>query len=345
MNILIVKLSAIGDVVHTLPALSAIRKAYPKAHITWLVESAAHGVIEEHLDRIIVCERKRWIKGLRGASCLKDIRNIYRFIRILRDTRYDLVIDFQALLKSAVLIGLARGDRKIGFDRGMEHMEHSYLFLNERVAPVSMEKHALLRGMLLLEALGIESDEIEYHFPISDQDHRKAEDLLIKHGIKPSGRIVAINPIAKWETKLWNHKRFAQLGDLINARHDAGLIFTGGREDRKIIDGITSRMNTKAVNLAGKTTLKMLASIYTRAMFVVSTDSGPAHIAAAAGARVVALFGPTAPWRTGPFGNGHQIVRTDLKCSPCFERECPTKACMEDITVSDVLEGIDRLGL
>ena len=347
MKILIVKLSAIGDVVHTLPALNAIRKAYPEAHITWLVESAAHDVIAGHqaLDRIIVSHRKQWIKALRGGRFSQQLPEIHRFILKLRDTRYDLVIDFQALLKSAVLIGLSRGRRKVGFDRGLEHMEHSHLFLNERIPPVSMEKHALLRGMALLKALGIEADEVEYHFPISDQDRRDAEGLLKQQGIRPSGRIVAINPVAKWETKLWDPHKFAALGDLIAARNGVEVVFTGGPEDRGVIDHILSHMHTRAVNLAGRTTLKVLASIYAKALFVVSTDTGPAHIAAAVGAPVVAIFGPTAPWRTGPFGKAHRIVRAELACAPCFRRECPTKTCMERISVSDVMEGIEGLDL
>jgi 3-deoxy-D-manno-octulosonic-acid transferase/heptosyltransferase-1 len=138
VEILIVKLSAIGDVIHTLPALNVIRKKYPDAHITWLVEQAAYSIIKDHkaLNRIIVSKRKTWLKGLAGRSCVKNFREVCSFIKELRDTRYDLILDFQALLKSGVLIGLARGGRKIGFGKGMEHQEHSYIFLNERVPPV-----------------------------------------------------------------------------------------------------------------------------------------------------------------------------------------------------------------
>jgi len=347
MNILIVKLSAIGDVVHTLPALNAIRKHYPDAHIAWLVEDAAYGILEGHkaLDRIIVSKRKKWVKGLRTASRLNSIREAYRFIMELRDTHYDLVIDFQALLKSAVLIALAKGKQKIGFDKGMEHMEHSYLFLKKRVPPVDMENHALLRGLMLLEALGIASDEIIFHFPVFDQDRHRMNDLLDGHGVNPLYRIVAINPVAKWETKLWGSKKFACLADKLRQRYDAELVFTGGEEDQETIQDILSGMKGDAVNLAGETTLKMLAALYEKAKFVVSTDTGPAHVAAAVGTPIVALFGPTAPWRTGPFGEGHEIIRADLECSPCFKRRCETKACMEQISVQDVLDGIEKLNL
>lgn len=347
MNILIVKLSAIGDVVHTLPALNAIRKHYPKAHITWLVEEAAYGIIEGHraLDRIIVSKRKDWMKKLLGKSHIATIRKICRFIKELRDTRYDLIIDFQALLKSAVLVWLARGKCKMGFDKGMEHMEYSYLLLNHRFAPVDMDNHALLRGMMLLKPLGIESDEIEFHLPISDEDRKSVDALLKKHDIKPGGRLIAINPVAKWETKLWSSRKFAWLADSLRERFPVDLVFTGSRGDRKKIDGIIDGMQDSAVNLAGETTLKTLAALYEKAECVVSTDTGPAHVAAAIGTPVVAIFGPTAPWRTGPFGENHQVIRADLSCSPCFKRQCPTTACMDQIEVADVLAGIDRLRL
>jgi len=186
MKILIVKLSAIGDVIHTLPSLNAIKKHYPDAHITWLVEEDASGLIVEHeaLDRVIISKRKRWLKSMLRLLCLKNIKKIYSFIIELRDTEYDLIIDFQGLLKSSILVALAKGKRKIGFDKGMEHMEYSYIFLNERIPPVNMENHALLRNLMLINALGIESKEIEYKIPISDHNRKVIDDILERYGIK-----------------------------------------------------------------------------------------------------------------------------------------------------------------
>ena len=345
MNILIVKLSAIGDVIHTLPALNAVRKQYPDAHITWLVEEAAYGVIKGHkaLDRIIVSKRKTWLKGLAGRSCIKNFREVRSFVKQLRDTRYDIILDFQALLKSGILIGLARGGRKIGFDKGMQHQEHSYIFLNERIKPVDMEVHALIRGMMLLEPLGIHSREAVFNLPVSDQDRNAANDLLMHCGIKTSELLVAINPMAKWETKLWDNLKFANLADRLIEQANADVIFTGAQEDSKAIEDIISNMKAKAANLAGKTDLKMLAALYEKTSIVVSTDTGPMHLAAAIGTPVVALFGPTAPWRTGPFGDGHQIVRAGLECSPCFKRQCKTAECMKQISIKQVLDAISRV--
>jgi heptosyltransferase-1 len=340
VNILIVKLSAIGDVIHTLPALNAIRSHFPDAQITWLVEENAASLVEDHeaLDRVLVSKRKRWMRGLRSSSFFSTISEIYRFIKALRDTYYDMILDFQALLKSGVLIALTRGQRKIGFGKGLEHMEHSYIFLNERIPAVNMEIHALSRGMMLLHAVGIPANEVEYNLPVSNRDREKVNNLLRRYGMRDNKSFIAINPVAKWETKLWANEKFAQLADRLIGAYDARIIFTGAFRDRQTIQDIMSFMKGRAVNLAGDTTLKMLAALYERVYFVVSTDTGPMHMAAAVGTPVVALFGPTAPWRTGPHGSDHQVIQAGLGCSPCFKRRCETMDCMKLISVEQVLD-------
>jgi len=345
MKILIVKLSAIGDVIHTLPSLNAIRKHYPDAHITWLIEEAASSLVVGHetLNRVIISKRKQWIKKILGPACLKNIKEAYQFIKELRDTEYDLIIDFQGLLKSAILIALARGKRKTGFDKGMEHMEHSYIFLNERIPPVSMENHALLRNLMLINALGIKSKEIEYKIPVSDNTRKFIDSILERHGIKGPGILVAMNPVAKWKTKLWDNQKFALLADRLIEKYNASVIFTGSQSDKSTIDNIMSCMSQRAVNLAGETTLKTLAALYEKTKFLISTDTGPMHMAAAVGTPVIALFGPTAPWRTGPFGSEHKILRSGLNCSPCFKRQCSTIDCMKQINVEQVMDAANSI--
>ena len=345
MNILIVKLSAIGDVIHTLPALNALRRHFPDANITWLVEEAAADLVIGHpaLDRVIISGRKRWTRPLSAALRPAHLKEMRAFIQALRDTRYDVILDFQALLKSGLLIALARGRRKIGFNRGMEHMEHSYLLLNERIPPVSMEIHALERNLMMLEPLGIRSRDIAYNLPVSQKDRHTAEALLTRFGLGAGKPLVAVNPVAKWPTKLWAIEKFAGLADRLIRETGAGICFTGAAEDRAMIDEIIATMRQAAVNLAGKTTLKTLAALYALADVLVSTDTGPMHLGAAVGTPVVALFGPTAPWRTGPYGRGHQVVRIGPACSPCFKRQCKTIHCMKQISVNRVLEAVRQV--
>ena len=341
MNILIVKLSAIGDVLHTLPALNALRQAFADARITWLVEEAAAALIEGHpaLDRVLVCRRKSWIRDWKAGRRKAVVAEAADFVARLRDTVYDVVLDFQALLKGAVWIALCRGKRKIGFDRGMEHMEHSYWFLNERIPPISMDVHALERNLVMLEPLGIRNvQDVVYRLPIT-ADHRNQAKRLLQP-LFGTGPIVCINPVAKWETKLWTAQGFAAVADRLVAEVGAAVVFTGAKEDRNAIDAIRSRMSRNSLDVSGKTDLMTLAAIYEIADGVISTDTGPMHLAAAVETPVVALFGPTAPWRTGPYGNRHRVIRLGTPCSPCFRRSCEKPVCMQDIDAESVFQAV-----
>jgi heptosyltransferase-1 len=347
-NVLLVKLSAIGDVIHTLPVLNAIKRHYPKARITWLVEEAAASLIEGHqaLDRVLVSKRKRWLKGLSGPARFQHIKAAIAFIRDLRDTRYDLILDFQASLKGGVLIALARGSRKVGFGKGLEHQEYSYLFLNEKVPAVDMEIHALTRGLSMLASIGVPTGgPIEYRLPVSQNDRQAVAKLLkIESGDNPE-KIIAINPVAQWETKLWENAKFAELADTLVDRYAVNVVFSGGAADRPVVEDICARMRNRVLNLSGRTTLKELAALYEQAACLISTDTGPMHLGAAVGIPVVALFGPTAPGRTGPFGDGHRVIRAPIECAPCFKRNCDPAHCMRKIEVAQVIDGIEQLGI
>ncbi|MCX5875853.1 MAG: lipopolysaccharide heptosyltransferase I [Deltaproteobacteria bacterium] len=340
MNILIVKTSAIGDVIHTLPALNALRHKYPEARIDWLVEEAAADLVIGHkaLDTVLVSRRKAWVRDMKQGKVLAAWRGFAAFVKSLRDTEYDLLIDFQGLLKSGIFVWLARAKRKVGFGKGMEHAECSYIFLNEPIPPVNMDQHAAIRELLLLKAIGVESEEVVFDLPVGNEQREKIEQLLEAEGIDPAKPLVAINPMTTWETKHWRNERFARVADQLLDRGMA-VVFSGGPQDLQGIEKIRAVMTGKAVSLAGKTTLKELAALYERVGVLITTDTGPMHLAAAAGAPVVALFGPTAPWRTGPFGSGHKILRAEIACSPCLKKHCDCgHACMEQITVDQVVQ-------
>ncbi len=339
MKILIVKLSAIGDVVQTLPALEAIKKNYPDSEITWVVEEAAAGILEGHplIDHVLVSQRKKWFFELKNPfTVMQGFSHIIRFVRELRSIRYDIAIDFQGLLKSGILVGLARADRKIGFDKSREL---SFIFLNEKLPPYDIEKHALERYLDVARYLGAIDPSPACTLPI-DQEREIIKNRL--EGIREQGRmLIVVNPVARWMTKLWPENNFAELTDRLIREKKATVIFTGSSEDRAVNERILSMMGEKAVNWAGETTLKELAALASLSDFFITTDTGPMHLAAAAGTRVIALFGPTAPWRTGPYGPSHTIVRTSIDCSPCFQRQCDINVqCMSGISVEEVLQKI-----
>ncbi len=340
MNILIVKTSAIGDVIHTLPALNALRRKYPEARIDWLVEEAAADLVIGHaaLDTVLVSRRKAWARDLKQGRAGAAWRGFSDFVTRLRATEYDLLIDFQGLLKSGIFVGLARAKRKVGFGKGMEHAECSYIFLNEPVPPVNMDQHAAIRELLLLKAIGIESEEVVFALPIGEEQREKIGQLLEAEGVDPAKPLVAINPMTTWETKHWRNERFARVADQLLDRGMA-VVFSGGPQDVQPIEGIRKAMTGKAASLAGRTTLKELAALYEGVQVLITTDTGPMHLAAAVGTPVVALFGPTAPWRTGPFGSSHRILRAEIACSPCLKRHCDVgHECMDRITVDQVVQ-------
>jgi 3-deoxy-D-manno-octulosonic-acid transferase/heptosyltransferase-1 len=336
MNILIVKLSAIGDVIHTLPSLAGLRRLYPGAHITWVIEEASSDLIMDHpyIDRVMISQRKQWIEDLKHGRFSKPLNEIKSFIGELRSRPYDLVIDFHGLFKSAVLVFLSDGRRKLGYD---SMQELSGLTLTEKI-PEDMGKHAVDRYLDFIRYLGGDIEEPEFLIPIQEENIRRVDELLQRNGIDNKDRFVAVSPVALWDTKLWRDERFAELCDLIVEKLNTKVIFTGRDPNR--LTNIQSLMKSHSVNLGGETTLRDLAYLYKLSSLLITTDSGPMHLAAAVGIPVVALFGPTDAARTGPYGKGHTIIRRKLPCSPCFLKKCDSMECMSGLTVEEVYQAI-----
>jgi lipopolysaccharide heptosyltransferase II len=227
----------------------------------------------------------------------------------------------------------------------MEHMEHSWVFLSERVPPVDMEIHAIERNLMMLESLGVRPLPIRYELPLAPTDGENADRLLAETAPKDAvGPRIAVNCAAKWPSKLWPETHFAQLADRLVETFHAHVVFTGSRADRPLVRTVLSRMHHPATDLTGKTSLTTLAALYQRVRFLISTDTGPMHLAAAVGIPVVAVFGPTAPWRTGPYGPQHRVVRAGHPCSPCFRRQCPTAMeCMASVTPEQVFSAAHEI--
>ena len=338
-SILIVKLSAIGDVVHTLPLLEVLRKNLPQARIDWVVEEEAGQIILGHpmIDHVLVSHRKTWQKSvMRAGQRATALREMIQFVHKLRAHKYDLVIDLHGLFKSGILTGLSRAKRKIGFTGGKEG---SSLFLTERPYYVNYDQHALDRYLKTIDYLGYKNYPWKGEIPVGQHDRDTIESFMIENGLQKE-RIVAVNPMARWRTKLWLPERFAVLADRVQTSLNGKVVFTGSQQDRIVIDEIVREMKTTPLDLAGRTSLKALAYLYSQCYLLITTDTGPMHMAAAMGCPVVALFGPTAPWRTGPYGTGHRIIREELACSPCFKKQCDQMSCMKDITVDRVFETV-----
>ena len=345
-KILIVKLSAIGDVVQTLPMMEALRSHYPQAHIDWLVEEEACDLLIGHpaLKRVLVSRRKTWQKRLfRRGAFWSTLREIGNFIHELRSVEYDWIIDNHGIFKSGLLVLLSRGRRKIGFQAspGIAD-EGNYLFTKERYRPLNIEKHALDRYLDLIAQVGVGVGKPALNFPVPPDVLREAEKLLQKNGFARHPLII-IHPMAKWPTKQWPLANFGKVAHAL-AQKGASVVFTGGPDDEKPVREVWQGIPTppQVLNLVGQTNLLELAGLFSLADLVLTPDTGPMHLAAAVQAPLIALFGPTAPWRTGPYGNGHVILRKPLTCSPCFKKKCPTMECMDSLSAEEVLEAVEE---
>ncbi len=345
-KILIVKLSAIGDVIQTLPMLAALRRRFPESQIDWVVEEEAAGLLKGYpgVDRLLVSRRKSWQRRIRkrgefGAA----FRELLRFVRDLREIKYDWVIDNHGVLKSGILVGLCRGRKKIGYraTAGIAD-EGSYFFTNERHRPLSIERHALERYLDLVGQLGVPIEGISLEFFIAPESLKTMRTILDESGFN-ARPLVVIHPLAKWDTKQWSPGKFSSLAERLIGR-GAQVVITGSPGDAIAVEGILGQLQfrSRVLNLAGKTDLRELAALFSLADLVITPDTGPMHLAAAVKAPLVALFGPTAPWRTGPYGNGHVLLRKELACSPCFRKKCPTGECLDRITVEEVLKAAEE---
>lgn len=330
MKVLIVKLSAIGDVIHTIPFLNTLRLNFPEWEIHWALEDVTYPLLKEnpYLNRSIVIKRKSWVKG-------RDLRGLLGTFKGIRETRYDMVIDLQGLLKSGILTGLAKAREKIGLNIAREF---SWLFYSRRI-DVDIEKHALLRTLDVARKLGAKVISEDAKVYLSKEERLQYSFRFEKLGLLPK-RYIVINPVAKWPTKLWLKDRFAALADWINKELGYVIVFTGSKTDQEYIRGILTYTKERHIDLSGTTTLRELAFLLEQAKAMVCTDTGPMHIGAAMGCPVVALFGPTSPNRTGPYGKGHKVIRAGVYCSPCFKKGCSDTICMSYISLGKVKEGV-----
>ena len=336
MRILFVKLGSIGDIVHTLPALAAVRRALPEARVSWVVERGAAEILRDNplLESVIEIDTKalrRW--PMSGETLLAPRQQLRR----LRASAFDLSLDFQGLLKSAAVARLAGATRSIGFHHEVLR-EPASRFLLSGTVRVPAHTHVIWKNLSLVEgALSIEiprgGDELEFPLSVSPADESQAAGVAERVGAP----FAILNPGGNWPTKLWGAERFGALADGIYKRLGLRSIVTHGpgeKELAKAVEGASSL----GVAQPATPSLKGFFALARRAAVYVGGDTGPTHLAVAAGAPVVGLFGPTEWWRNGsPRAEDICVERNDIDCrEDCHRRSCSKWLCM-DIEVERVL--------
>jgi lipopolysaccharide heptosyltransferase I len=337
MRILIVKLGSIGDIVHTLPSLAAIRRALPRAEISWAVERRAAEVLRDNplLDRLIELDTKalrRW-RPVSGETLLATRQQLRR----LRASAFDVALDFQGLLKSAAIARLSRASRSYGFARHALREPASRFLLTETVnVPTGI--NVISKNLALAAgALGIvvpsDGDEFEFPLGVSPEHEREAKEAAAAFDEK----YAILNVGGGWPTKLWSAERYGALADALFAQHDLRSLVTYGPGERELAESVVRASRTGAAQ-ASSLSLKGFYALARGARLYVGGDTGPTHLAVAAGAPVVGLFGPTEWWRNGsPRTADICVERTDIGCrADCHRRSCSVWVCM-DIEVASVL--------
>jgi lipopolysaccharide heptosyltransferase I len=327
---LIVKFGSLGGIVHCLPSVAQLRKAYPQAEIDWLVERKNKIAIEmSGLDvKVVPIDSDQWT----NSPSIGHAREIAEFVWTLRRDGYDCTIDFQGLIKSAFFAYLSGAAVRIGWERDFLKDSVSHFLYTDVVKPKRI--HLIDQQMELLQPLGIEPDWfVEVPLKPSEKARRSVEQKL--NGL--SG-FVLLNPGGSWTTKRWQPERYGQLaGRLMQDGLPVAVTWGPGEEN----------MVQKLVRASGggirevPTTLDELVALCHRAKLFVGSDTGPMHFAAAAGTPVVSIFGPTSSDRSGPFRREDIVVERRLSCRPCDEPEkCPLVhwECMDHISVDLVYE-------
>jgi len=307
-KILIIKPSSLGDIVHSLALLSALKDCYPEAEIHWVVASQFKGILEENplIKKLWLIDTGRW-RALSGA--LRAVSEVYKLSKGLKKEGFDIAIDLQGLLRSGIISYLSGAGVRVGLKGFKEAREGSWLFHTDRVFVGKGFVHAVDRYLKVAEFLGCKVGEVR--FPIGEGSPYPVPK-----------RYAVLVPGARWQSKRWPKRNFSELSRMLRDGLGLECLIVGTGSDIEMAQRISDASGGASISIAGKTSLKELIYVLRGAELVISTDSGPLHIADALGKRVFAIFGPTSPIRTGPYGKNSRVINSGLECSPCLKRKC-----------------------
>ncbi len=337
MKILIIKLGAIGDIIHTLPALAAIRENFPGAEISWVAEQRSAEILRgnELLDNLIEVDTK----SLRGGKVIeKMLIEGAKQIKNLRQYDFDIAIDFQGLLKSGVIAKLSGAKSRWGFSRAELREPSARVFYTD-TAKIPKLTHVIRRNLAIAStALGFDLRSEQISFPVFTTEEHKLEAAAI------AGRVGAnfaiLNPAGGWVTKLWHAEKYGRLADMIWEEFGLeSIVVTGPTEAALASQVLHASRSGKTITV--EPSLKGFYELAKRAGVYVGGDTGPTHLAIAAGTPVVGIFGPTEWWRNGSLNHDDVCVeRLDIGCRvDCHRRTCSNWICM-DIGPETVLEAV-----
>jgi predicted lipopolysaccharide heptosyltransferase III len=333
-RILLIRLSSLGDVVLTSPAIRAVRQHFPQAYIAMLVGKQSADVVSEnpHLSEIITYDRKSEKKNKGHESLTEEMR---RLIDQLRQREFYLTIDFQRKFRTSLLAYLSSAKCRVGYHQPLG------ILCTVRVAD-KVNKHAIDRNLDLLRAIGIHTDDRTLELFISDKDREYAEQFLDNEGISEERPKIGLFPGAGWELRQWMPQRFAVVGDLAAERLGANVLIFGGQNEADLVAEVAGYMKSNPVTIAGHLKIRQLAALIEKCDVFVTNDTGPMHISVAMKTPTIALFGPGNHRKFQPIGEAHTTIRHPVPCNPCkqFTNKCKDNICMKSISVDEVWEAV-----
>jgi lipopolysaccharide heptosyltransferase I len=340
-KILIIKLSALGDVVHTFPAVQSLRESH--AFIAWMVEQPYKELLEANpdVDEVIPVRIKHWRKNWNA----KSFREISAVLTKIKQHRFDTVIDFNGLLKSGIIARLSGAKTRVGFHRKDCRESLNALFSNRRAPRMEPGKHIVNINLALAQTAGGSGKSAgPVTLEIPKEQQTVIDEYMTAQPALTARPIAAINPGAGFASKLWELDRFAALADRMVKELGFSILLTWGPGEREQAERIAKAMTAPAFIAPASTILQSVA-LYRRLALFVGCDSGPVHLAAALGIPTVSIFGPTDPARNGAFGAGQESVFKVLSCSFCWKRTCPlgTGECMQQVEVEEVFQTVRKI--
>ena len=322
---LILRMSALGDIVHTLPAVAALRESFPKAEIDWLVDSRLSPILSGNPDvnHVVKMDRSDW-------------RGVIAGVRRLRAARYATALDFQSLYRSAILGCLSGAPRRVGFDAGHSRESGAALFYTQKVTP--LRKHVVEQNMELVERAGARAGDIRFPLHVSAEAEERVEHALSAHDVKD---YFVLSPGGGWGSKCWPAERYGALHRALAERYGWRGVISFSPAERQLAE-IVRREAGSPEPIVELFDLSQLMALLRRAKFVVAADSGPLHLASALGTPVVGLYGPTDPARNGPYGAKDIVVRNATQEETTYRREKTPARSMLSITVEQVADAVER---
>ncbi|HJO95633.1 MAG TPA: lipopolysaccharide heptosyltransferase II [Victivallales bacterium] len=339
-KILIIKPSSLGDIFHAFPAFYLLKRYFPDAEIDWFINISFAPIlsyIEKDLNRVILFRRKDFKNWFRAV---KTFLNLFFDIR---KSKYDLVIDMQGLMRSAIFTFIARSGKKVGFSDVREKI--STLAYHNKIDIPEDITHAIDKNIYLVASIFKTDHSVpDYILPVNENINIKR--ILQSKNIESGDRYITISPGARWTTKTWPPEFFAKISDDITKEHpDIKIVLIGSGAEIKIAKKLTDLcLIAKPVSTVGETSLAELVELIRNSELLLTNDSGPMHIAAFLRVPVFALFGPTYPEKTGPYWEWHKVYQSEKGCIKCLKRDCSvnTLECQKNIEDEKVAQDINN---